>query len=147
MYFLEMGHSRPIFFMFAFYISQLVENLVHKTLQMTGFERGSLVSEATALPTEPQPLPCLSLFLLVHLRDQTHQISGLMHLKKDVAPADELAFEKDLRVSRPFWEVLDADSEVVVRQDVVGLELDIVHPQDLTDGVGEAAPKEEIPRL
>ena len=30
---------------------------------MTGFNHGPLVSEATALPTEPQPLPSIGLIL------------------------------------------------------------------------------------
>ena len=42
-----MGNFRPLF---------LYYRLVNTVLPMTGFERGPTVSEATALPTEPQPL-------------------------------------------------------------------------------------------
>ena len=43
-------------------------NVPHKKLLMTGFElSGHLVSEATALPTAPQPLPSLYVSLLANI--------------------------------------------------------------------------------
>ena len=54
-----MGHSRPLFlFIFDFSIQLTVGkqlNVRYKSLPMTGFE--SQTSDATALQTEPQPLP------------------------------------------------------------------------------------------
>ena len=54
-----MGHSLAFFFIFVFSIKQLVD----KFSPMTGFEPRSLVSEATALPIEPQPLHLLVIIL------------------------------------------------------------------------------------
>ena len=52
-----MGHSRPLFLYFRLFGT--VENdYMNKSSPMTGFEpRTSGKYEATALPTEPQPLP------------------------------------------------------------------------------------------
>ena len=48
-----MGHSRPLFLYFRLFDLQLVD----KVCRCWDSNRGSLVSEATALPTEPPPLP------------------------------------------------------------------------------------------
>ena len=52
-----MGHSRPLFLYFCLFntVDSKQIHVGYKSLPMTGFE--PLVSEATALPTEPQPLP------------------------------------------------------------------------------------------
>ena len=48
----------PSLFFFIFVFSkQLTVNVQYKFLPMTGFEPRTLESEATALPTDPQPLP------------------------------------------------------------------------------------------
>ena len=53
--FLNIGHSLPL--LLYFYHSYFNEQLVDKILHMLDLSRGSLVSEVTALPSEPQPLP------------------------------------------------------------------------------------------
>ena len=55
-YFYKMGQSWPLFF-FNFVYSIQFTNVQYKFLSMTGFELQPLVSEATALPTDAQPLP------------------------------------------------------------------------------------------
>ena len=52
-----MGPSRPLFL--YFYLFNTVDSKMFNInfLPMTGFELQTLESEATALPTEPQPLP------------------------------------------------------------------------------------------
>ena len=56
----KMGHSRPLFLYFCLFNAQLT---VYKCSILINFCRwlhsshGPLVSEATTLPTEPQPLP------------------------------------------------------------------------------------------
>ena len=52
-----MGHSRPLFLYFVFSIQLTVYNVQYKFCRDSN--RGHLVSEATALPTEPQPFPYL----------------------------------------------------------------------------------------
>ena len=54
-----MGHSRPLF-LFVFSI-QLTVNVRYKFLPMTRFE--PLESEATTVPTEPQPLRAFNCFV------------------------------------------------------------------------------------
>ena len=54
------GHSRPLFlyfssFQYTFINTQMFNIKVFRWLES---DRGPLVSEATALPAEPQPLPC-----------------------------------------------------------------------------------------
>lgn len=39
------------------------------------------------------------------------------------------------------WGIFLTRSELLVGQNVVGLEGDVMHSQDLADGVGEAAPR------
>ena len=50
-----MGHSRPLFLYFRLFNFNV--QLVDKVCRCWDSNRGSLVSEATALPTEPPPLP------------------------------------------------------------------------------------------
>ena len=45
------------FFIFVFSIQLTVKNVIYKFCQWQDFNCGPLLSEATALPTEPQPLP------------------------------------------------------------------------------------------
>ena len=45
------------FFIFVFSIQLTVNNVIYKFCQWQDFNCGPLLSEATALPTEPQPLP------------------------------------------------------------------------------------------
>ena len=62
---LKMGHSRPLFLYFHLFNPQLTGNKCSIYIifcQWLDSNRGPLVSEATALPTEPQPL---LLFLLL----------------------------------------------------------------------------------
>ena len=60
LYSLEIGHARPLFLYFWLFITQLT---VYKCLILISFcqwldsNHGPLVSEATSLRTEPQPLP------------------------------------------------------------------------------------------
>ena len=54
---LKMGHSRPLFVFFSSF-QQLTENMfVIKFRRWLDSNRGPLASEASAFPTEPQPLP------------------------------------------------------------------------------------------
>ena len=46
------------FFIFVFSIQLTVNNVQYNCCRRQDLNRGSLVSEATAQPTEPQPLPC-----------------------------------------------------------------------------------------
>ena len=54
-----MGHSRPLFLYF-FNTVDSRNNVLFKTLSMTVFEPRT---SATALPTEPQPLPKFAILL------------------------------------------------------------------------------------
>lgn len=63
------------------------------------------------------------------------EFAVLVHLKQDVAAADELSADEDLRDCRPAGEVLDALSYVVARENIVGIVLDSVHAEDLNNGV------------
>ena len=55
--FLKLGHSRPLCSLFSSF-QQLTENLfIIKSCQWLDSNCGTLVSEATILPSEPQPLP------------------------------------------------------------------------------------------
>ena len=58
--FLKMGHSRPLFLYFRLFKTHVTVNKCSIYINFCRWldsNRGSLVSEATALPTEPQPLP------------------------------------------------------------------------------------------
>ena len=65
--FLKMGHPRPLFLYFRLFKTQLVVNKcsieINKFLWWRDSNRGPLVLEATALPTEPQPLPWSQILL------------------------------------------------------------------------------------
>ena len=52
-----MDHSRPLFFFVIVFSIQLTVNVQYNYLPMTRFEPRTSRSKATALPTEPQPLP------------------------------------------------------------------------------------------
>ena len=52
-----MGHSRPLFLYFVFSIQLTVHIVQYKFCRQLDSNHGPLVLEATALPTEPQPLP------------------------------------------------------------------------------------------
>ena len=75
--FLKMGHSRPLFLYFRLFNTQLT---AHKCSILINFcrwlasNRGPLESKATALPTEPQPLPIL-FYLLRPLQKWVFQAS------------------------------------------------------------------------
>ena len=62
-FFLKNGHSRPLFFYFRLFNTQLTVNKCLNICQWQGSNHGPLVSEATTLPTEPQPLPMPSVKL------------------------------------------------------------------------------------
>ena len=59
--FIKMGHSRPLF-VFLFSLQSTVNSVQYKFCRWLDSNCGPLVLEATALPTEPQPLP-LKVFL------------------------------------------------------------------------------------
>ena len=53
-----MGHSRPLFFfIFVFSIQLTVKIVQYQFCRWLDSNRGPLMLQATALPTEPQPLP------------------------------------------------------------------------------------------
>ena len=53
-----MGHSRPLFSLFSFFQYTVdSKQMFNKFCRWLDSNRGPLVSKATALPTEPQPLP------------------------------------------------------------------------------------------
>ena len=55
--FKNLGQSRPhFFFIFVFSIQFLVQLIVNKTCILMDSNWGSVVSESTALPTDPQPV-------------------------------------------------------------------------------------------
>ena len=56
-WFLKVGHSRPLFIYFGLFITVDNKQMFNKILPMTGVNRVPMVLKATALPTEPQPLP------------------------------------------------------------------------------------------
>ena len=63
-----MGHSRPLFLLFSFFLIITIGKMFWKLL-MAEFEPGPLVSEATPLPTVPQPLAIGNiLHKLLHIR-------------------------------------------------------------------------------
>ena len=53
----KMGHFRPLFLYFRLFDTVDSKQMFNKFCQWLDLNRGPLVSEATALPTEPQPLP------------------------------------------------------------------------------------------
>src|SRR5262249_47230368 len=70
------------------------------------------------------------------------QLAGVVHLADDVAAADELALDVELRNRRPLREVLDALAQGGVGQHVDALELDAELAQHLNHGRGESALRE-----
>ena len=52
-----MGHSRPLFFFIRLFITDLIQLIINKIWWCLDSNRRSLVLEATALPTEQEPLP------------------------------------------------------------------------------------------
>ena len=75
-FFKKMGHSRPLFTLFSsFQYSQLTGNVELKILPMTGFEPRTSGSEATAQPTEPQPLPKTFLLDVNILNTKNYRLS------------------------------------------------------------------------
>src|SRR5262245_54551905 len=64
---------------------------------------------------------------------QVAQLARAVHLAHDVAAADELALDVELRNGRPLTEVLDALAQRRVGQDVDALELDAELAQHLHD--------------
>ena len=56
-FFLKVGHSRPLFIYFRLFITVDNKQMLNKFCGWLESNRGPLVSKATALPTEPQPLP------------------------------------------------------------------------------------------
>ena len=67
-FFEKMGHSRPLFLYFCLFNFNV--QLVHKVCRFWDSNHGSLVSEASALPTEPPPLPISNFYLfdqVIHL--------------------------------------------------------------------------------
>ena len=54
-FFLQMGHSRPLFSLFSSF-QLLTVTMIIKNLPMTRFELGTSGLEQTTLPAEPQPI-------------------------------------------------------------------------------------------
>ena len=77
--------------------------------------------------------------------EHARELAALVHLGDDVAAADELAADIELRVRLPVRVLLEALTNVAVGQDVEGVELDALFLEDLDDGVREAAGG-ELPR-
>src|SRR5229473_2503577 len=71
------------------------------------------------------------------------QLAGLGHLANDIAAADELTLDIELRDGRPAREFLDALADLGVGQDVDALELDTELAEDLDDRGREAALRED----
>src|SRR5207302_7658596 len=71
--------------------------------------------------------------------EEAFQLALLEHLFDDVAAADELAFDIELRNGRPVGEFLDALADFRVFQNIHRLELDAELRQHLHNGRGEAA--------
>src|SRR5262249_23047049 len=69
-------------------------------------------------------------------------LAGLEHLADDVAAADELALDVELRDGRPLAEVLDALAQLRVDQDVDAVELHAELAQHVDDGGREPALRE-----
>ena len=67
----------PYLFFFIFVFSkQLTVNVQYNFLPMIGFKQGSLESEATALPIEPQPLPDPLVSLIKSIYGRQRSILG-----------------------------------------------------------------------
>ena len=57
-FFLKMGHFRPLFSLFSSFLQTVNrKHMFNKSCRWLDSNPGPLVSEATALPTAPQPLP------------------------------------------------------------------------------------------
>ena len=56
MYFLKLVYSRPLFRYFVYSIQLKIHLILNKICPWLDLNRGSLVSKATELPTEPLPL-------------------------------------------------------------------------------------------
>ena len=52
-----MDHTRPLFLYVRLFNTVFVQLIINIIRQWLNSKRGSLVSKATALPTEPQPPP------------------------------------------------------------------------------------------
>ena len=59
LFFKQVGHSRPLFLYFCLFYSTIGRYWWIKICWLRVLNLGSLVSEATALPTEPPPLPIM----------------------------------------------------------------------------------------
>mmetsp|Transcript_22711 Transcript_22711/g.63386 ORF Transcript_22711/g.63386 Transcript_22711/m.63386 type:complete len:201 (+) Transcript_22711:304-906(+) len=88
---------------------------------------------------------------LDHIRlglfDHLTELAGLVQLDHDVAAADELTADVELRDGGPLAEILDALSDGLVAEHVDGVEIDLVALQDLGGRVGEAALREQLGAL
>src|SRR3954447_13685998 len=71
------------------------------------------------------------------------ELARLRHLADDVAAADQLTLDVELREGRPVAELLEALAQVGVLEDVVGLVFHADVGQHLHDGGGEAAHRED----
>ena len=70
------------------------------------------------------------------------QFAGFGHFADDVAAADELAFDVELRNGRPGGELFDAFTDLHVLEHVDALELNLQRGQNVGDGGGKAALRE-----
>ena len=70
-----MGHSRHPFLYFRLFKTDVIQLIVNKICQWPDLNRGSLVLEASAMPTVPQQCPlasvtrwldCLFIFLVIY---------------------------------------------------------------------------------
>ena len=75
-YFLKEPFPASIFFIFVFSIQSIVNKFQYKFCRWLDLNRGPLVSEATALPTEPQPLLKSVNFVIVFFSSCTTALCG-----------------------------------------------------------------------
>src|SRR3954447_23284591 len=104
------------------------------------FSKGQSL-EGTARTTEPSSSRHRGRNAL--LLQEGLELARLKHLADDVAAADQLALDVELREGRPVAELLEALPQVGVLEDVVGLVLHTDVGEHLHDGGGEAAHRED----
>src|SRR5262249_19052287 len=77
-------------------------------------------------------------------RQQLSEFAGFEHLADDIATADELAFDIELRNRWPVGECLDSMAERRIAEHVDTLELDAQMAQHLDHGTGKIALREDL---
>src|SRR5690606_18809388 len=75
------------------------------------------------------------------------QLAGLVQVGHDVAAADQLAVDVELRIRGPVGVALQSLAQVRIQEDVVRLEVDADLPQDADDLGREATLRERLGAL